>query len=322
MSVDSHRGRCTPVTSDVFVITTIVSLDKSSAPDGTKILDAKMPAFDFDDFTQKSGLQKKSVADAGEIPTPVVTTTMLAKDKKVNNLLTQPYGALGQRSGIQDLLTLGDIRTAVLINPLKGEPPLLISDFLSSNINACYTIETEDVVLGAGATLSIQKQKKPAIDDYTAELWYSANSRIMVHLIQKDYSRDVLEDYAVYTSMVAEYLQLYIQKGVFYLDHEQRLKVSKEGRRFSDISALDERKFLVSPHSVDLNSSQNKKGKRNLKKKVCDSTGNPICLSYNGKGCDFDPCRFAHICLNQGCGAKHPQQSCTKVPSRFKTRQT
>ena len=47
-----------------------------------------------------------------------------ARDPWDNKLLVQLYGKLGQRSGIQDLFTLGGIRWAALNNPLKGELPL------------------------------------------------------------------------------------------------------------------------------------------------------------------------------------------------------
>ena len=137
----------------------------------------------------------------------------------------------------------------------------------------------------------VKKSKKPPVEEYDVELWVAANFRIILHLIRLPVPYKVLCEYLEYSSVIAEYLGLYLQRGVFLLDYEHRIRVAREGRAWTDISSLDERRFLVFiQDSFEQTSKKTKKGKsRNRSSKVkLDTSGDPICINYNARqGCSY-----------------------------------
>ena len=169
------------------------------------------------------------------------TTTSLARDSELNALLREFLGSNQGLSSFKDLLTLSDIKNAV---EKKGEKPLLIGDFLQSNINVSYIDLEEDVQLSGDTKLVVGKKRKPDITDYTPELWSGASFRILDHLVSTGSTIQIIQDYARYSSMICDFLEIYVHKGVFCLDFEHRHRVAKEGRRWDDISGHDERGFL------------------------------------------------------------------------------
>ena len=274
---------------------------------GTAFLSDQTP--DGQHKTTLSATTQQTIGD-----TTAATTTSLAKDAQLN-LLVKEFLETNQRfSSFKDLLTLSDIKTSVD----KGEKPLLIGDFLSSNINVSYYDDEEDVQLGSDAKLVVSKKRKPDIINYTPELWSGASFRILSHLITTGAPSQTLNAYAVYSSMIADYLEIYVHRGVFCLDFEHRHRVAKEGRSWDNISGHDERRFLKfaskqSKYTSDPKDSakyKRSKGQYQKRNKKVDSNGRPICFNFNlEKGCNYGKaCLYSHVCLS--CEDNHPQVAC------------
>ena len=267
-----------------------------------------------------------SFADEQEI-----TTRSLSRDKDVNEVVDALLAEGGKLQGLKEILSLAEIRQSTtsrgersartaLSNFLSGkeekEKPLLISDFLISNFNFSVHDDEEDIPLNDNSKIVVKKSKKPPVEEYTTELWTAANFRIILHLLKSPVPHHILADYLEYSSVISEYLNLYIQRGVFLLDFEHRHRVAREGRSWTDISSLDEKRFLVFNHANDKVAKKvahkKSKPKSNRYSKVqLDASGDVICQNYNAQhGCSYDPCRFSHVCST--CGAKHSKSDCGK----------
>ena len=123
--------------------------------------------------------------------------------------------------------------------------------------------------------------------------------------------------------MIVDFLQIYVQKGVFALDYEHRHRVSKEGRNWANISGHDKRMFLkhfnvsssvTSPTSTPKPKTGRTKGRFQKWNAALDAEGTPFCFHYNGKGCSYAAkCIYSHVFMTSGCGQKHSQNVCPKA---------
>lgn len=281
-----------------------------------------------------------------------VTTKILQKDPRVSEILAAYLGSDGQFGGLQDLLGLSSIRDSVAGTPSgipnvnqhsqnipfvhpntpsvqrsandnsTGEKPLLIKDFIVSNIKYSYR-KTEEINLGNNVKIRLDnKKKKPDVEDYTVELWNSANYRIVLYLMKQGASAKVLSEYVEYSSWISDYLDLYDNRGVFLLDEAHRNRVAIEKRAWNDIYEHDKACNLSKKSSHESSSSSNsspnsskksKKGKNKFRRQN-DADGTPICGNFNSfNGCGLaDSCKYTHMCNAPGCGGKHPRYDCTK----------
>ena len=157
----------------------------------------------------------KAVASKETAPVPDrATTKTLVRDGELETLLRSFLGASETLGGLKDLLSLSDIK-AVVENKTKGEKPLLVSDFLWSNINVSYIDTIEEETISKSTKLVREgKTKKPAVQDYTPDLWAGANFLIIRHLINVGTTNKKLLQYVTYSSMIADYLALYNNPGV------------------------------------------------------------------------------------------------------------
>ena len=262
------------------------------------------------DVRPKTGL----IAPKPDADPPLETTTSLAKDARLNALVEEFLNSNQRFASLKDLLSLADIKSGV---ENRGERPLLIGDFLHSNINFSYLESDEEVKLGSDAKIVVNKKKKPDVVDYTPELWIGANCRILNHLIDSGSDIQVIKQYSTYTSMIADFLEIYAHRGVFCLDYEHRHKVAKEGKKWDDISFHDQMRLLkYSTKSKDSlkdqpkDKSKRSKGPFQKRNKKTDSDGRPICFNFNlQKGCNYGKgCLYSHVCLT--CEGNHSQTSC------------
>ena len=265
-------------------------------------------------------VSRQFLRDASPEPEKV-TTTSLARDSRINALVDELLSDGQQFAGLKDLISLSNIKSS-LDNKLKGEKPLLIGDFLTSSINVSYVDQELDVDIGVNTKLVVKKQKRPKVEEYTPALWSGASFRILLHLLKSGAASSVVEEYAEYSSMVSDYLEIYVPKGVYLLDFEHRHRVAREGRSWSDISSHDERRYLRFSDTKE-SSAVKPKTQRNRKRwqsrKLTDANGDTVCVNFNTKGCSYGAaCRFSHTCSNAGCGGKHPQNACPKMPQKFK----
>ena len=145
------------------------------------------------------------------------TASTLQNDPLIQQQLAAFLGNSGQLSGLRDLLNLNELRAAVdKLAPTKGEKPLLISDYITSSINCRYSTDPQEVELNDTTKLTIEgKHKKPEVSEYTTELWSAANCRIIRHLLKTGATYKTLLEYVVYSGWISEYLEMYVQKGVF-----------------------------------------------------------------------------------------------------------
>ena len=240
----------------------------------------------------------------------LITTTKLAADKELNQRLQNFLGTTNALGGLKDLLCLAELRSSVE-KKNQGERVLLISDFLTSNINVSYIDSIDEEPL-SGSTKLVREGhfKKPKVTDYTPEIWAAANFRIIKHLINEGTATEVLTQYVDYSSMIADYLSMYVHQGVFLLDFEHRHRVAKEGRVWNDILRHDELKYLKHMSVPKVDNSKQKKGRKFRK----DSE--VTCVSFNTRrGCAYgNKCRFNHVCNMDGCSGKHSSIECPKSP--------
>lgn len=269
------------------------------------------------------GVPDPNQAEGGvKIP---ATTGSLARDKDVNAVVDRMLA--GITSGVNDTLTLGDLKSNS--DPRLRGKPLLIADFLTSNINVCYSSQVEqEINLPGGAKIVFDcNTKKPAVTSYTPEVWSAANSRILRRLIRLGAHAVLLDDYLEYSSMIADYMSLYVHKGVFRLDYEHRLRVAAEGCAWRDILSHDKDKFLFYNHDTRAQDTSvetpvespvvPKKSKKVQKpgkpRKVLDSNNVPVCFGFNSNsGCENGPsCQYSHCCYN--CLGSHTKLECPKL---------
>ena len=279
------------------------------------------------------GVQQQSAFPSGQ-----ATTESLARDDRLAALLTEFLGA-NENTGVRNLIALGQNRhevrqpaTDFSYNPViqsgipalsRGERPLLIADFLTSNLNVSYGRDTEESVqLNASTKIVIDKKaKKLEVSEYTPEIWTAASFRIVVHLLQTGASSNTLLEYADYCAMIGDFLCMYVKKGVFLLDETHRYRVAKEARKWNNICSHDERRFLKhidTAESAKLN-NQSKRGNTSSRRKrtTVDSEGKSICWNFNNrKGCELTTCSYSHVCAD--CHSKHPQYECQKSSSKAK----
>ena len=172
------------------------------------------------------------------------TTSSLSRDEKLTELLTNFLGS-NENIGVRNLLSLAEIKSSVT-QSTRGEKPLLIKNFLSSNITVHYGRSAdEDLQIGENTKIVFSKKaKKTDVCDYTCDIWSAANSRILIHLIQSGASTRVLLEYADYSAMIADFLSIYINRGVFLLDEHHRYRVANESHKWNKICSHDERQFL------------------------------------------------------------------------------
>lgn len=280
--------------------------------------------------------------NGGPTPTddPKVTTRTLAADKEVNAIVDEILADKGKLQGLKNVLSLVELRQkqcgqgpSVSTGQATGqsgsiptassrdqqgeqitsptERPLLIGDFITSSYRYSVRDEEESIALNESSKIVVRKSKKPLIEDYDIELWSGANFRIILHLIRSKVSYPLLVQYLEYSSIIAEYFCIYEHPGIFDLDYEHRYRVAREGRAWNDICVIDEKKFLVFDHNRAKAPRKSKKSRRKGFKNQLDSDDNVICQNFNSRsGCDFDPCRYSHVCLQ--CRAKHPKFECSK----------
>ena len=202
----------------------------------------------------------ETTADNGSSEVIKTTTKTLAKDPEVDKLLKGFLGISETLGGLKDLLALSDIKSSVEAKT-KGEKPLLIADFLSSNINVSYIDNPEEEVISKSVKLVREgKTKRPSVQDYTPEVWAGANFRALKELVTNGASKETLLQYITYSSNICDYLCMYNQPGVFLLDHEHRHRVALEGRVWDDILRHDELRYLV--HVSDPASTSSKTAKK------------------------------------------------------------
>ena len=285
---------------------------------------------------------------SGEERQPVQKETVqtLARDTKLAALLAEFLGS-SENSGVKSLLDLGEIKRdsnsrAELERPQptpsrsdaiiqfrgvpksgiltkQGEKPLLISDFLSSNLNVSYGTDANEEVLLSSTTKLVfdKKTKKPEVWEYTPDIWSAASFRILVYLVQIGSASRTILEYADYSAMICDYLSMYVNQGVFKLDETHRYRVAYEGRVWNDICDHDQRKFLKfveSDHASTQPKNQPKRSK-NQRRKVTDTEGRTVCWNYNSKrGCELTQCRYSHVCAD--CFSKHPQYECPKQKTK------
>ena len=211
--------------------------------------------------------EKSSAASGTNTPAAEqLTTKGLAKDPEVNKAVKDFIAASEALGGLKDLLSLSELRSTVDLRS-KGEKaekidkPLLIGDYLTSNLFTSYFDESEEeVISGSLKLVRSGKSKRPSVVDYTPEIWAAASFRIVQKLL-KDGDNDILREYVRYSEMIADYLSVYQNSGVFALDYEHRHRVCKEGHIWSDISRHDENRFLKHM-SEPLNQRKNRSSNR------------------------------------------------------------
>lgn len=253
----------------------------------------------------------------------LVTTKTLSKDERVSALLAQYLGS-DDISGISNLLSLSKIQLKSTVDTgKKGEKPLFICDFLSSNINTLYSSidsNEEKITLSEKVKIVLDNDyKKPKVTEYTPELWCAANSRALLYLVLNGATRRTVLEYVDYSAIIGDYLCMYQHKGVF--SKHQRKRVAIETRAWNDICSHDENKFLKYEHSKDNEYSSTvtsdapkskPKSKGSTRRKVVkDDDGKSVCWNFNSKrGCDLSPCKHTHVCID--CFGKHSSLDCKR----------
>ena len=284
-----------------------------------------------------SGARRKETSVQHENPDPQgaakfteeqeeVTTKTLQKDPKVSELLAYYLS----NTGLGDLTSTLGLPTnrppGSDTSITKGEKPLLIKDFIKSTLKYQYSEDTDNEVLLAEGTrlLVSNKTKKPEVEDFTIELWHSANYRIILHLLKQHTSFETLNQYIEYSSWISDYLDIYIPRGVFLLDDQHRRRVADEKRQWNNLYWHDVSQYLVvrkvnSEEKVEQSKRSKSFKKSSRKGRPTDSNGTPICGNYNNQnGCSYgETCRFSHLCNNSNCNGKHPRHECPRIPPRL-----
>ena len=267
------------------------------------------------------------------------TTRSLAQHQQTKAQVAAFLSNPDQLSSLQELLSLVGIQAAVQ-NPSGGErdrlvdKPLLIKDFIKSNINRQYTSIIKEVALNDNTKIVVEDKgsnltKKPEVKNYTTEIWASANNRIILHLLSNNTPRKIVSEYVEYSGWICDYLDIYVQRGVFCLDEQHRLRVHSEGRAWNDLYAHDSNQWLIPRRNPsEFSASTDQKGGKSKKatkksgfqrsKKQLDTSGVPVCFNYNSKkGCEDENCIYSHVCNNPGCLGNHSCLDCGRVGPRF-----
>ena len=297
----------------------------------------------------EAGVSQPSVEqeESGRVDFP--TTGSLSRHRETNAQLAAYLNEnAGQLAGLRDLLSLagiqanteaenrGELNVSTPPAERANDKPLLIKDFIKSNIHRQYVSVVREVSLGDNTKLVVEDKgssqlvKKPEVHNYTVELWCAANSRIILHLIKTGVSRQVLQEYAEYTSWISDFLEIYVQRGVYCLDEQHRIRVAAEGRRWNDIYCHDRNQWLIArripqeistptPQRSSSDSAKKPKSRQTQRpRKQLDHSGNPLCFNYNSKrGCENDPCTYTHLCNNPGCLGSHSAIECGRMGPRL-----
>lgn len=247
-------------------------------------------------------------ADGSESNGPVIaevkkeTTRSLAQLDKLNQLIS------GINSNpLDDLLADENPKTD------KGEKKaLLIVDFLTSFSGAQLVDPPEEVLTTSdGRQISVKApKKKPSADTLLPHQWIAANGRI-TKLIQSTRPASEAADYCDFTSMIGDYLKDYTCSSVFWLDHQHRLAVAEQGRRWCDIDSHLKQIHL----KLRSASSTSASGTSLQLKKRGRSFPDNVCWNYNSRsGCTYKECKYPHLCGEPGCLAKHPSYKHNVAP--------
>ena len=176
----------------------------------------------------------------GTADTVLVTTTELAKNKELNDLLN----GLSDMH-LKDYLTQETCETGVGSgkSERRGEKAkvYLIRDFVSKPKSV--TTDNETTLLANGETKLFVRSgsnSKPNADQVSLAQWISANSRILLQLMA-DGTADIetIKSYLQYTSQIGDFAQVYTTSSIMLLDDNHRRQIGPEKGSWNEISFHD-----------------------------------------------------------------------------------
>jgi hypothetical protein len=221
----------------------------------------------------------------------------------------------------------------VPLAPVTGnaswQDPQVYLKSLASTKSTCYNIvdfvdvgsSPSEKIVSAGEDIEIvcrSGTKKPKLEHLSLAQWSMANIAILYKLTQDGcLSHDHVFDYLSYTSHVLSLTCSHDLSSVYVYDREYRRLQSLHGFRWGTaVTHLYTGYLRLKPISASSNTvppkgnfgSTNKWDKFPSKLHFASHTsmGKVICKKFNGKsGCQFNGCRFEHVCNQPGCGQSH-----------------
>ena len=169
-----------------------------------------------------------------------------------------------------------------------------IVDFVSSSLFA-----EEEVALGGGVTLKLNP--KPKLDKVSPAMWITANSRIMVQMLDESGKNFDVRAYLQYTEM-GELAARYTWQSVLLFDEEYRQRQAKQGFPWgTDAPHLGT--VMLRDRGPKLAPQQKKPttgGNANRSRPIGPS-GKDLCHQFNRGTCQYGArCQYEHVCSTCG----------------------
>jgi hypothetical protein len=191
------------------------------------------------------------------------------------------------------------------INRENSNKHLDITDFVSRGMVS----QEEDVIAqGGGAKIVIKSgPSKPKLDSVTPTQWVAANARIMAELLSTGALplADVYQ-YLAYTCKVGDLAERFEWRSVLLYDREYRtIQANYKFPWATDTPHLGTVLLKEKPPPAKLANPRTNNFRPG--RKVGGITNKEPCRLYNRGQCTYERCRYAHVCLVEGCGQGHPE---------------
>ena len=197
---------------------------------------------------------------------------------------------------------LGDEHRAPADSRVRNGKPLLIVDHVIS----CTRSTDEDGEQEVAPGLFFKAgRSKPKLETVSVSQWAAANAAIMTKLTDSGElrTREDMVGYLRYTQHVADLIQIHTLHSVLLYDNAYRKQQWEHNSSWMETDVHLALKFLDRRVQKPKSHNQNPRSSDMRRRERKD-----ICFDYNNRvGCSRDNCRYKHVCLQDGCGERHPQ---------------
>ena len=248
---------------------------------------------------QRTTLRTTSQTDVPVVRAPVdkvnsIEGTSLDKfSQLLNNLV-------GEQESIEGNTSCEQTRQDRGVNPGDFDPQTLLG--LVGSLKGMGGINQDTVLtsLPSGAQLVLkQEATKVKFEKLTTTQWCAANCSLLKQIVTKLEGSEFILQYIEYMKRICELAEFYEWTSVLQYDKAFRMVQQQQpGRWDKDHPHLD-RLYLRVARNQDVQRKQDRYQQA--------SQHSQPCRLYNVGRCNYNPCRYPHVCIVPDCNQPHPQ---------------
>ena len=191
----------------------------------------------------------------------------------------------------------------------KSSKALLVQDFCGLVI--APRVENELADFGDTKLVSKSGQRRPQPKDTSLSQYLVGSTRILAHLIQTNKlacNMQTIMGYLKYQIKIGEYLQTFSKDKVMLFDQEYRLQQAAGQIEWGEDSFHLGLKYLTTSQGYPTAAHKRLPNAPRFSQQIDPKSGLEICKNFQTPtGCLRQSCKFAHVCMKQGCYKAHPE---------------